>query len=334
MLRHVIAPARFFTKAPNEIIRHPRLGSDAKVLLLYVQGLPEGQAGRPLSEHAAAPGIKGRGFQKAKRQLAADGYFHDWRWQGERGRWVTDQVLSNVQLSREEAERVRSGGVPAAQIPAVGGPGGRKVGDSPKGKNTGRKNTPLPASSHEHEGREPEAEPEGREGAQPESDEDQGLVPVSAPLVERGVQALAAVSHGERQLRLGGREVKQLAPLAAEWLVRGASVDELREALVVGLPERVHCPAALVRDRLMRKMPQAPSFAVQQAAEAAARPVGPRAACSQCGQLFGPVAGEHQCPACRRHAAQLLAAGGRDVVRQRGVAACRAAVLARKAVAA
>jgi hypothetical protein len=111
MLRHAIAPVRRYTKASHDVVRHSRLNSDAKVLLLYVQGLPESEATapKPLSEHAARLGLKGRAYQKAKQLLADCGYLHEWREQGARGRWVTEQLLTNVTLTRDEASRAREG---------------------------------------------------------------------------------------------------------------------------------------------------------------------------------------------------------------------------------
>ncbi|MEU1823054.1 hypothetical protein ABZ502_11535 [Streptomyces abikoensis] len=128
---------------------------------------------------------------------------------------------------------------------------------------------------------------------------------VPPPLVERGGLALAAIAHAEPRLRLSGRDVAKLAVLAGEWFQRGADMPDLREALVVGLPEVVHSPGALVRNRLTRKMPSTPTFAEQREAdrrttasprvsemrECAGHHVQPR--------LFRPVDGETLCPACR-----------------------------------
>jgi len=149
MLRHAIAPVRRYTKASHDVVRHSRLNSDAKVLLLYVQGLPESEATapKPLSEHAARLGLKGRAYQKAKQLLGDCGYLYEWREQGARGRWVTEQLLANVTLTREEASRAREGregregcegcesgaaaiAAPSEHLPTVGGPGERSVGDS------------------------------------------------------------------------------------------------------------------------------------------------------------------------------------------------------------
>ncbi|GGV80887.1 hypothetical protein GCM10015535_19800 [Streptomyces gelaticus] len=140
MLWHAIAPSRRYTKASHDVVRHPRLNSDAKILLLYVQGLPEEQADKALSDHAKKFGITGRAYQRAKGQLIANGFVHEWKRQGERGFWVTDQLFANVPLTAEEAAAVRNDrlgapsapAVPAARPgtrnPAVGQPGARSVG--------------------------------------------------------------------------------------------------------------------------------------------------------------------------------------------------------------
>ncbi|MDW4917551.1 hypothetical protein [Streptomyces californicus] len=129
MLRHSTAPSRRYTKASHDVVRHPRLCSDAKILILYVQGLPEGEAGLALSEHARKLGIRGRAFQRLKEQLLVHGYVHERRASGDRGQWATHQLFSNVPLDdagarelwRREAEGLESGG------------GGCSIGGAPGG---------------------------------------------------------------------------------------------------------------------------------------------------------------------------------------------------------
>ncbi|MCC0578711.1 hypothetical protein [Streptomyces californicus] len=129
MLRHAIAPSRRYTKASHDVVRHPRLCSDAKILILYVQGLPEGESGLALSEHARKLGIRGRAFQRLKEQLLVHGYVHERRASGDRGQWATHQLFSNVPLDdagarelwRREAEGLESGG------------GGCSIGGAPGG---------------------------------------------------------------------------------------------------------------------------------------------------------------------------------------------------------
>ncbi|MFF4156473.1 hypothetical protein [Streptomyces sp. NPDC001678] len=126
MQKHAIPPARFFTQVSNDIIRHPRLSSEAVRLLMWQLSLPD-DVDQPLSETAKRAGIKKTAFQRAKQELIAEGYVHEWRGQGSDGRWATTQLVSNVPLSEEDALAVRGGSRPAAPPaavkPAVGGAG-------------------------------------------------------------------------------------------------------------------------------------------------------------------------------------------------------------------
>jgi hypothetical protein len=83
MPRHAIAPTARYTKVSHDAVRHPCLSSDAKILLLYVQGLAENATFKPLGEPAQTPGIKGRAYQKTKGQLVGHGYVHERRSQGD-----------------------------------------------------------------------------------------------------------------------------------------------------------------------------------------------------------------------------------------------------------
>ncbi|MFJ9612638.1 hypothetical protein [Streptomyces noursei] len=212
---------------PNEIIRHPRLSSDAVRLLTWQLSLPEG-TDEPLSVTAKRAGIKKTAFIRAKRELSAEGYLHEWRRQGPAGRWSTVQLVSNVPLGAAEAAEARDGR-PADGIPAVGEPMGQTVGRSLE--NT-VENIPKPPSpdgqiDDETPDRGHTTKTDGREDGQSPNDE---KTPAPEPdvaatmpqeLVERAAQALAAVSHDERRLRLGGREVRRLAPLAGMAATRG-----------------------------------------------------------------------------------------------------------------
>ncbi|WP_372406770.1 hypothetical protein [Streptomyces luteireticuli] len=250
MLVHVSAPKSRFTQVPNDVIDNPRLGDSAVRLMLWVLRRPRGAAIPAASEIARRIGLKKSAFMRAKQQLLDEGYLHEWRQQDRDGRWATEQLISDVPLDAEEARAVRDGWSPTAVEPAVGEPRARSVG-RPQKKKTGEK-TCLPPSQPS---RAPAAEP-APAPPQPEH-----------PLAARGARALAAVSHSERRLRLTGRDVRELAPLAGEWLLRGASTNDILDALVNGLPEPVHHPAALIRNRLTRKMPDAPRIRPPRAPE-------------------------------------------------------------------
>ncbi|WP_171164279.1 hypothetical protein [Streptomyces sp. I05A-00742] len=277
-------------------------------LLIWLLSLAD-TAGVSFSEAARRAGIKNGAFQRAKAQLKEAGYAHEWRRQGADGRWVTTQLVAGVPLSAEEARGVRDGegpgGVPSAGEPAVGEPGGRAVGGHPQGKTESNTSPPPSPSPPNPSGTPREFLPE--------------------ELVEHGALILASVSHGERRLRLTGREVKELAPLAADWLLRGVSGRELREELVSGLPKPVQHAAALVRNRLVRKLPEAPPAGARRP-----EPPEPRvAALRECQGgdhlqpfLFRPVGDELLCRECRVEQAAL----GGESVTARGAAAVRAAL--------
>ncbi|MEU9960725.1 hypothetical protein [Streptomyces sp. NPDC050982] len=262
MLRHAIAPVRRYTKASHDVVRHSRLNSDAKVLLLYVQGLPEAVDPKPLGEHAARLGLKGRAYQKAKQLLTDCGYLHEWREQGARGRWVTEQLLANVTLTRDEASRVREvwpgtavdDCVPSERPPTVGRPGQRTVGDSPQTEDLGEKNLPHPPPK---DSRAPDAD-EAAVVEEPEPDAEPGSAPALAPELAEAEGVLLSLRHAHRDLLLGVREARSLADAAAEWLRRGVSAPDLRRALTTGLPaDGIRSAVGFLRHRLIQKLPAA-----------------------------------------------------------------------------
>ncbi|WP_328845267.1 hypothetical protein [Streptomyces sp. NBC_00258] len=316
MLRHAIAPVRRYTKASHDVVRHSRLNSDAKVLLLYVQGLPESEAAapKPLSEHAARLGLKGRAYQKAKQLLADCGYLHEWREQGARGRWVTEQLLANVTLTRDEASRVREGGpgadvddyVPSERPPTVGGPGERTVGDSPQTEDLGVKDLPHPPPQDR---RAPDAdETPVVEEPEPESEAEPGTAPAPAPELAEAEGVLLSLRHTHRDLLLGVREARLLADAAAEWLRRGVSAPDLRRALTTGLPtDGIRSAVGFLRHRLIQKLPAArrqvtPTPPPEQAAPPARRGL---VTCPGPGteHVFRPRNDETHCLRCRTAAA-------------------------------
>ncbi|QNE75759.1 hypothetical protein F0344_14985 [Streptomyces finlayi] len=239
MLWHAIAPSRRFTKASHDVVRHPRLRSDAKILLLYVQGLPDEKNDRPLSEHARKLGITGRAYQRAKAELVMHGFVHERRETVGGGRWVTVQLFSNVPLTDDQAARLRVGATvdgqvpPSVQSPTVGRPRDRTVGGSLPVDEELEKNTPHPPPEAEEV---PEAE--------------------AAPEVVEAERVLLSLRHERRELHLGVREARGLAESAAEWLRRGVGADDLRRALTSGLPEGgVRSAVGFLRHRLVHKLP-------------------------------------------------------------------------------
>ncbi|MFF2007548.1 hypothetical protein ACFVWY_00540 [Streptomyces sp. NPDC058195] len=284
MLWHVISPSRRFTKASNDVVRHLRLNSDAKILLLYVQGLPEQDADKALSEHAKKLGITGRAYQRAKGQLIQLGFVHEWKRQGDRGFWVTDQLFANVPLTAEEAVALRDERVgavvravdPGAQSPAVGEPGAPVAG-----------------------GYGPVDEELGENYSHPPSQ-----APADTPEVVEGERLLLSLRHAHPQLHLGVREARGLAETAAEWLRRGVSGGDLRRTLTSELPrEGVRSAVGFLRHRLVQKLPAPP---LAPAPAVAPPPVREFVLCEAAGageeHVFRPVGDETVCGPCDREA--------------------------------
>ena len=321
MLRHAIAPARFFTQVPNDIIRHPRLSSDAVRLLTWQLSLPEG-ADEALSRTAARAGIGKCAFLRAKGELKAEGYLHEWREQGVRGLWSTVQLVSNVPLTGEEAAAVRarassgappsgpaavSDPAPADGSPAVGEPTGRAVGRHPE--------PPVPENTSHHPAPTPTPTPTA-----------------TAEQQAAGRQLVESLGDLDARLRVPRGILPELAALAAEWLVCGHAVADVREQVRRSLPGRgqsIHRPGGLVRYALREVPPVAtPSLA--------APPPTPRVVhMRECegshvqALLFRPVADERLCRACRCARAADAGNSSADAsvtAAVRGAAAVRAAL--------
>lgn len=288
MLRHAIAPSRRFTKASHDVVRHPRLSSDAKILLLYVQGLPEDTPCRPLSELARKLGIKGRAYQKAKEQLVAHGYVHEWRTQGDRGRWITEQLVANTPLKIEQAEHLRGAppttSPPSTHIPTVGEPAARTVGGYEPVEDHSDKTTPHPPSEAEPTTH-PEPEPAPR--------------PADSHQLARAERVLLSLRHTRRELHLGVREARALAVEAVKWLERGLTESDLRQALLAERPEDgVRSAFGFLRYRLIQKLPADPAPPPPSQLPSPAALV----VCSSPGEehVFRPLGEETECAPCRQ----------------------------------
>ncbi|MET7856884.1 hypothetical protein ABZS81_06615 [Streptomyces sp. NPDC005318] len=299
MLRHAIAPSRRFTKASHDVVRHQRLSSDAKILLLYVQGLPEDTSCKPLSELAKKLGIKGRAYQKAKEQLVAHGYVHEWRTQGGRGRWITEQLVANTPLTNEQAEHLRGAPPatppPSTQIPTVGEPAARTVGGHKPVEDHSDKTTPHPPS---------EAEPTAGPDPEPTAR------PADALQLARAERVLLSLRHTRRELHLGLREARALAVEAVKWLERGLSESDLRQALLAERPEGgVRSAFGFLRYRLIQKLPAHPAPPSPPQLPAVADLV----VCSSPGEehVFRPLGDETECAPCRQSAARATFYGAR-----------------------
>ncbi|MCX4731870.1 hypothetical protein [Streptomyces sp. NBC_01363] len=311
MLRHAIAPSARYTKASHDVVRHPRLSSDAKILLLYVQGLPDTTTFKPLSELAQKLGIKGRAYQKAKQQLVENGYVHEWRSQADGGRWITEQLVANTALTSEQATHVRgtpptpspAAVPPSTHSPTVGEPAPRTAGGYEPVEDHSDKTTPHPPS-------EPSALSELSALSLPSElsplSEPERPAPTADPaLLARAERVLLSLRHSRRELHLGVREAAKLAVDAVKWLERGLSESDLRQALLAERPkEGVRSAVGFLRYRLAQKLPE-PRTTPQ-----SFEPARPRELieCQGPGKThnFRPLLDETECTPCRLTAANTM----------------------------
>ncbi|MFF2407330.1 hypothetical protein [Streptomyces sp. NPDC058092] len=314
MLRHAIAPSARFTKASHDVVRHSRLSSDAKILLLYVQGLPDDATYKPLSELARKLGIKGRAYQKAKGQLVEHGYVHEWRSQGEGGRWLTEQLVANNPLTSDQARHLRGTPPtpalapapapaptirpPSTHFPTVGEPAPRTVGGYKPAEDHSDKTTPHPPPEPE-----PTLKPTPEPAPEPAPPNPTAPIPTPPPSqLAAAERVLLSLRHSRRELHLGLREARALAVEAVKWLERGVSESDLRHALLAERPDNgVRSAVGFLRYRLIQKLPEPP---VQH--QPCERPPLPELTeCTGPGDphVFRPLYGESECPACRRDAA-------------------------------
>ncbi|KOG79775.1 MULTISPECIES: hypothetical protein [Streptomyces] len=262
MLSHVIPPVRGYTKCSNSLVRHPRLCSDAKILVLYVQGLPACDRDKALSEHARSLLMTGRAYQRAKAELLAHGYVHERRERIAGGRWRTVQVMSNEPLTADQAARLYAGApadgyavvgagrvgrtghagqvghaghagrtasgawsAPSARFPTVGEPTGRSVGGQlPADEDLGEDTSHPPTEAGAAE----EAEGEG-DAAASEPVPGSASVPVPVPGLGSAQDSAAALGSAAAAPS-GSAEV-----LAAERVL--LSLRHERRELLLGVRE-------------------------------------------------------------------------------------------------
>ncbi|MFJ6250428.1 MULTISPECIES: hypothetical protein [unclassified Streptomyces] len=308
--RNVIAPTRAFGQYSHDIIRHPRLNSDAVRLLTWQLSLPRG-ARESLSRTAERARIGACAFTRAKRQLKDEGFVHERRVQGAGGHWITQQLVSSAPLTTDEAakilartplptcgEAVSPQVAPsprnrAAGVPAVGAPEAPSTGGHPE-KEPVEDTSNLPSVADE-----PADEPADRPGDEP--------APVTSPRQEEAralVGALPLLSPALRHIPPGMRD--ELTRLAARWLDAGHTSADVHEHVLRGLPGAgtpVHRPGGLVRYLLRdvppRALPQPNDFSAS-GPRLSSRLEGARECSGDHVQpmLFRPVGDETLCARC------------------------------------
>lgn len=297
--RHHIAPPRAFSQFSHDLIRHPRLSSDAVRLLTWQLSLPDG-ARESLSRTAERARIGACAFTRAKRQLKEEGFVHERRLQGPGGHWVTQQLVSNVPLCAAEAAKILARMpahtpsaalspqvAPSAHIPAAGDPTPPLPDGHPR-KDPGENTSHHPA--------EPEPEPEPA----PETTD----LPEAARAL---VAALPRLSPDLRRIPRGMHD--ELARLVSHWLAAGHTPTAVRTHILRGLPDDgtpVHRPGGLLR-YLLQDVPPAPTPASSAPASEQPTPTSPPsrlAALRECegdhvqATLFRPTGDETLCRRC------------------------------------
>ncbi|MFF0560217.1 hypothetical protein [Streptomyces sp. NPDC004266] len=279
--RHFNAPARAFTQFSHDIIRHPRLSSDAVRLLTWQLSLPQG-ARESLSRTAERARIGACAFGRAKRQLKEEGFVHERRVQGPGGRWVTQQLVSGSPLTADQAAKLlarasvaSSQVAPSPRKPAVGPPATSSTDRHPK------KDPPQDTSHHP-----------------PQADAVE-----ESPRLEDAralVGTLPALSPALRHIPPGMRD--ELARLAARWLDAGHTPADVRRHVQRCLPAAgtpVHRPGGLVR-HLLRDVPPRELPRPVPTTRLSPRLAGARECAGDHTQtmLFRPVGDETHCPRC------------------------------------
>ncbi|MFF0461551.1 hypothetical protein [Streptomyces mexicanus] len=82
--------------------------------------------------------------------------------------------------------------------------------------------------------------------------------PPGGPTRSRAHVLLAALGRTAPVLSLSAADCAALAPLLTQWFAHGVTDEAVLRALTEGLPSPVHHPAALVRRRLIDKLPPDP----------------------------------------------------------------------------
>ncbi|WP_320779550.1 hypothetical protein [Streptomyces sp. CRN 30] len=284
--RHHIAPPRAFSQFSHDIIRHPRLSSDAVRLLTWQLSLPDGTR-ESLSRTAERANIGGSAFTRAKRQLKDEGFVHERRVQGPDGLWSTQQLIASTPLNAAEAAKLLSSQVvPSPLVPTVGEP------------------TTRPTDGHPYE------DPRGNTPHRPPEPPERTAEPASAPTSasDEARALVAAFPSLSLALRHIPRAIyAELAGLADRWLAAGHSPAAVRTHILRGLPDDgapVHRPGGLLR-YLLRHVPPVPDHRpAAPGARAVATTSTRLSALRECegdhvqATLFRPVGDESRCTRC------------------------------------
>jgi hypothetical protein len=257
---------------PNATARNRKLSFTARGLWLHLISLPDGAKEDVRTLADRNPGVGRKGVANALDELVDAGYYFRFTIRDpETGRVWTETSIHDLPQTEVSP-------VPAA--PATGDPGTGNAGTLPTGvKNSVSKDLGKTPSLPSVTTPEAPAAPAAREGSNKTDHETQAH--------PEAVRVLARLEDVDARLRLSGRQLRDLAPMASQWLARGYSAPEITDAVVQGLPTPVYSAAKIVADRLTRKLP-APRRKWQTFAECSDR----------CGRLLPSGQDSGQCGVC------------------------------------
>lgn len=247
---HRIRPTRGFTVLPNAILQDRRLSYTARGLLADLLSRPDGwsEDGRRMADSSPQGRIA---VTKALRELTAFGYY----------RVIKTRRADGTFVSEAHVYDTPQGAMPTPSVPGPGRPTIGIAGANPV-ENVGK--TPsLPAQRTNADAahgiaavrRETPATEPAPVGLADVTAKQDSVVSGPDTAVNDAGALLYRVIGPEPRLRLGAPEAIGLAPLVEAWLERGYGQRDLADALLGGLPARVHNVQALLRDRLARKLP-------------------------------------------------------------------------------
>ncbi|MFF2041890.1 hypothetical protein ACFVVX_15790 [Kitasatospora sp. NPDC058170] len=318
---HRSAHTRNFTVLPNSILQDRQLTMAARGLLGDLLSREEGRKedGRKIADS----GVDSRSaVGKALKELIEAGYYRVVKVRGNDGKIYSVAHVYDVPYAPGlEAARVLLDAVepeepqvdPSLPHPAPGDPGSGDAG-VPVIKNLDKEPS-RPAPDCGDEGNRRRTAPRGRR-LNPEG----GRVRPSIKDLEEPLRTAALTLYrvltSQPRLRLGEAEVVELAPLVARWLAAGCGQAELAAALLPGLPSEIFSPVAVVRDRLVRKLPPAPSQT--------------RSVCAgqehECADCRAPLGRPGLCGLCSGHSGPAPTIGTGELFAAAGAAQARAAL--------
>ncbi|MFD7507829.1 hypothetical protein ACFV5N_00575 [Streptomyces sp. NPDC059853] len=235
-----------FVQISNDLVRDRRLTRKARGLFAEIASHRDGFG--ITVEALVRTGPEGRdAITSGLKELERYGYLARHQERDERGRLGTAVYrITDSPARPENPQNPRSGPLtenPATGEPATGEPEPKKT----KIKKTSTQKTQPSPPSHQGTARKETAPEKRKETAPPEA------APASP-----GVSLLLGIGAREHRLGIGGQALSRLGTRLDALLATGWSPEDLRTALIGGLPPRVNSPAGFLARRI-DAIPAAPS---------------------------------------------------------------------------